>query len=172
MIENPEGIIEDLKASFRRQKTEVMTKSLTHEPQRAPHIPHALPAGKCAVYVFSLSAAYGARCPAGAHRVLKVGKAGPNSNARFQSQHYNPKSSGSNLAKSLVRMWFLHPYLGIDELAYDDAGKWVRANLDRDNFYLDAEHDAILGILETYLKGITGPVFEGAEDALRTILGR
>lgn len=72
------------------------------EPQIAMHQPPSLCSGKCAAYVFSLSDDYGAPAPAGPHRVLKVGRVGPNSNARFQSQHYSPRSSRSNLANSLL----------------------------------------------------------------------
>jgi hypothetical protein len=32
---------------------------------------------------------------------LKIGKVGPNSHARYVSQHYNARSAGSNLAASL-----------------------------------------------------------------------
>jgi hypothetical protein len=59
--------------------------TISHEGQPAPHTSHVLPIGKCAIYVFSLSEGYGSTVPAGPSRVLKVGKAGPNSNARFQS---------------------------------------------------------------------------------------
>jgi hypothetical protein len=46
----------------------------------APHqAPRALPAGKQAVYWFCLGG-----------RALKVGRSGPNSGARYTSQHYNP----------------------------------------------------------------------------------
>ena len=45
-----------------------------------------------AVYVFSEKS-----------QVLKVGKVGPNSQARYTSQHYNPKSARSTLAKSLLK---------------------------------------------------------------------
>jgi hypothetical protein len=58
----------------------------------------------CAAHVFSLSKNYGDRVPAGRNRILKVGKAGCNSNARFQSQHYNPSSAPSNLAHSLLEV--------------------------------------------------------------------
>ncbi len=48
--------------------------------------------------------------------MVKVGKVGANSSARFCSQHYLPGSSGSNLAKSLLSERVLWPYLGIDSL--------------------------------------------------------
>lgn len=57
----------------------------------APHkSPTKLPTGKMAVYIF----VYG-------DIVLKVGKVGPKSNARYTSQHYTG-SAPSTLAKSLI----------------------------------------------------------------------
>jgi hypothetical protein len=55
------------------------------------HIPLPLPPNSAAVYVFEWNKVY-----------LKVGKVNSNSNARYQSHHYNPNSSNSNLAKSLL----------------------------------------------------------------------
>ena len=55
------------------------------------HIPLRLPANRAAVYIFKWNDTY-----------LKVGKVNANSNARYQSQHYNPNSSKSNLSKSLL----------------------------------------------------------------------
>lgn len=54
-----------------------------------PHVPKGLPRGKMAIYTFRRG-----------DRYLKIGKAGPNSDARFRSQHYNPHRANSNLAKS------------------------------------------------------------------------
>jgi len=70
----------------------------------------------CAAYVFSLSECYGKVVPAGANRTLKVGKAGCNSNAWFQSQHYNPMSAQSNLARTLIEVKILWSYLGIVDM--------------------------------------------------------
>ena len=55
------------------------------------HIPIALPKDFAAVYIFKWNDSY-----------LKVGKVNSKSNARYQSQHYNPDSSNSNLSKSLL----------------------------------------------------------------------
>ena len=55
------------------------------------HTPGPLKNGYMAIYIFE----YGEQC-------LKVGKVGINSNARYQSHHYNPDSSSSNLAKSIL----------------------------------------------------------------------
>jgi hypothetical protein len=73
----------------------------------APHRPKALRPNHGAVYVFAL--ADHTTSAAGAGRVLKVGRVGPNSNARFQSQHYSPGSARSNLANSIVKYEVLWP---------------------------------------------------------------
>src|SRR5436305_2927882 len=85
----------------------------------APHDPGPLPWGWMAVYVFIQG-----------ERVLKVGKAGPQSNARYQSQHYRAASSNSNLSKSLVQSG---ERVGIARLTGDTAGTWIRRNTERIN---------------------------------------
>ena len=131
---------------------------VTHEQQLAPHQPHSLPAETAAVYVFSLSDSYGATCPAGRGRALKVDKVGPGSDQRFRHHHYNPRSSGSNVAKSLLEVPVLWPYLGIRQLSELEVASWIRANTDRDNFFVRQEHVADL---ERYMRGLLGPAFEG-----------
>lgn len=128
----------------------------------APHRPTTLPAGSTAVYVFALSAAAGQSAPCGTGTVVKVGKAGPNSEARFRYMHYNPGSSNSNLAKSLLTHPILWPWLGIQHLTFNSVGDWIRANLDRTNFFLPAGHPQILATLEVYIRARVGSVFEGA----------
>lgn len=161
MVENPEALINDFLQAASRAGLQCRRNTITHEAQPSPHDPHALPPGKCAVYVFSLSASYGRCYPAGAHRVLKVGKAGPNSNARFQSQHYNPKAAPSTLAATFVKSTILWPYLGITELKDTEVRRWIKENTDRDNFYLNAKDNDVLSELERYIRGRLGPVFEG-----------
>jgi hypothetical protein len=135
--------------------------AVTPEAQHAPHHkPHGLPSGKVAVYVFSLSASYGSRCPAGAHRTLKVGKARPGSNKRFRYQHYNG-GAVSTLQGSLLKGRILWPYLGIASLAERDVRKWILRNTDRDNFYLDAADEKVLPELERFIRAKLGPAFEG-----------
>ncbi|PJN95626.1 hypothetical protein CNY89_07355 [Amaricoccus sp. HAR-UPW-R2A-40] len=112
-----------------------------HQP--APHVPAALPAGKMAVYVFVEGAA-----------ILKVGKAGPKSSARFASQHYG-FNAPSTLAKSLIKD-------GARGLAQDDIGNWMRGNLGRVNFLLPASLGVdVLSLLEAFLHCRLRPVFEG-----------
>jgi len=157
MVENLKPLICDF--AFALGAT--LSAPISHELQSATHQAHRLPEGKCAVYVFSLSENYGKRVPAGGNRTLKVGKVGCKSNARFQSQHYNPLSAKSNLARTLLETKILWPYLGIVEMYKSNVRRWIEETTDRDNFYLSAEDASHLSQLETYLKGRLGPVFEG-----------
>ena len=160
MISDPGALIREFAEAAQNLYSTAI--GVEHEVQRAPHQPHSLPPGRVAAYVFSLSDSYGKGSSAGSHRVLKVGKASRNSNARFQYQHYTPGSSGSNLAKSLLSHRILWPYLGLNELSETDVAEWIKSNTDRDHFYLDAKiGDACLGDLERYLRARLGPVFEG-----------
>ncbi|CAN5881477.1 hypothetical protein BH24ACT15_BH24ACT15_05270 [soil metagenome] len=133
---------------------------LRYEHLPAPHRPRGLPTGFGAVYVFTLAARWWPGAP-GAGRVLKVGRVGPNSDARFCSQHYNPTSSSSNLANTLLTARVLWPYLGIEGLDATTVGEWIKNNTERDHFFVPAGAAAIMPILETYVRGRLAPVFEG-----------
>ena len=159
MIEDPDTLLKDFIGALAR--IGINCYAIGHESQTAPHQPHSLPTGKCAVYVFSLSESCGRGCPCGPNKVLKVGKAGPKSNARFQSQHYHPNSARSTLAQSLLSSPILWRYLGISTLDEGTIANWIKHNTDRDNFYLDAEEMNVCGALEKYLRARLGPVFEG-----------
>jgi len=114
----------------------------------APHHPPArLPKGKMAVYMFF----YQKNC-------LKVGKVGPNSNARYVSQHYHANSSNSNLAKSLLNNTSKLNSLDIDER----ISTWIKQNTSRVNVLLDARADyPTLNLLEAYMQCRFKPLFEG-----------
>jgi hypothetical protein len=113
-----------------------------------PHKPSGLPKGKMAVYCFVLG-----------DQVLKVGLAGPNSDARYRSQHYNLNSAGSNLAKSLVT----YPErIGAKAIDSDRVGEWIKQNTDRVNFLLPAAlGKPLLAMLEAFLHARWAPVYEG-----------
>jgi hypothetical protein len=118
------------------------------------------PVGLWAVYVFALSQQ--ARCEAGTGRVLKVGRVGAHSNARFQSQHYSAAAAGSTLARSLLKYRVLWPWLGIDRLDESTVRTWMLANLDRVNLYVPASNADLLPQLEMYVRAHVGSVFEGS----------
>ena len=138
--------------------------NVRHDSQPAPHKGKALPSSDCAVYVFTLSEGYGKRTGAGANRALKVGKAGPKCNARFQSQHYSSRAAPSTLAATLLKAQILWPFIGISSLDEAMVRRWIENNTDRDNFYLASSDAHLLGKLETYLKGRLGPIFEGGTE--------
>lgn len=138
-----------------------MPSDLDAEYLPAPHRSPALRPGHGAVYVFAL--ADRDTSDAGAGRVLKVGRAGPNSNARFQSQHYAPRSAGSTLANSLIKYRLLWPWLGVDHLDGSNVRDWMLGHLDRANVYVPATSVGLLPHLEMYVRArLGGSVFEGS----------
>jgi hypothetical protein len=159
MVNDPVALIEEFMQAAAQSGSPCGT--ITHEHQAAPHAPHCLPSGMCAVYVFSLCACQGRTCPAGPNRVLKVGKAGPNSNARFQSQHYDALRAESTLAGSLLKSRLLWTYLGITDINQGNVSEWIKKHTDRDHFFLAATSVKALGDLERFIKAKLGPVFEG-----------
>ena len=160
MIVDPDTLIKDFIDSFNRHSNiKIQRNMISHNLLKAPHMPPSLPKGKCAVYIFSLAA--NSRCPAGQNRVLKVGKVGSNSAARFQYQHYKRGSARSTLAGAIESNKILWDYLGIKD-NITDFGDWLKNHTDRDNYFLDGKYYEIVSELEVYLKGILGPVFEGS----------
>lgn len=118
----------------------------------APHRPPSrLPDGKMAVYVFARSG-----------ECLKVGKVGPQSQPRYVSQHYNPKSSNSNLAKSILKD---KEGLGAPALNEDSVGDWIKRHTDRVNFLIsESQGFPVLTLLEAFLQCRLRPRFEGFES--------
>lgn len=126
----------------------------------APHDAKRLRRGHGAVYVFALADLEHA---AGAGHVLKVGRVGSNSNARFQSQHYSPASARSTLANSLITYPLLWPWLGIDHLDASTVRDWMLAHLDRANVYVPAASSELIPHLEMYVRArLGGSVYEGS----------
>jgi hypothetical protein len=160
-IENPVGLISEFVAAL---QPSTLARTVQHNQQPAPHKGKPLPSEQCAVYVFTLSSKYGATTSAGANRALKVGKAGLNCNARFQSQHYSHRAAPSTLARTLLKTTVLWSFIGISSLDEFNVRSWIEQNTDRDNFMLASEDAHLLGKLETYLKGRLGPVFEGGTE--------
>jgi hypothetical protein len=104
--------------------------------------------GKIAVYVFS-------RGP----DVLKVGKAGAKSRARYTSQHYNPGSAPSTLAASILADRARLRLRGVDE---ENVGRWIKENVDRVNFLVNDRFGVpTLTLLESFLQCLLRPRYEG-----------
>jgi len=91
--------------------------------------------------------------------VLKVGKVGPNSDARFRSQHYTT-SGRSTLARSLLAHRILWPWLGISQLDEATVKPWMLSNLDRMHMYVPASSLPVLAALEMYVRARIGSIFE------------
>ncbi len=116
----------------------------------APHAPPSrLPKGKMAVYGFWLD-----------DDCLKIGKAGPNSHARFASQHYNIKSAGSTLAKSLTEDRLMYAFIsGLENHALRD---WIKRETSRVHILLPSTKSKILlSLLEAFLHARLRPRYEG-----------
>lgn len=78
-----------------------------------PHRAEPLPIGKMGIYMFLYK-----------DRFLKIGKAGSKSNARFYSQHYNPKSARSNLAASILSERLIY----VENITESNIGDWIKEN--------------------------------------------
>ena len=152
MLPDPQPLIEDFRKVAGLAGVSVPNNALSVERLPAPHKPpSALPKGKMAVYVF----AWKGQC-------LKVGKVGPNSQARYTSQHYGASSSNSNLAKSILAA---RDELMLSAVSETNVGAWIKGNVDRTNFLLDASCGVpVLPLLESFLQCRLRPRFEGFES--------
>ncbi len=115
-----------------------------HDFQRAPHMPHALPRGCGAVYVFSLANGV----------VLKIGRAGLKSTTWFQSHHYQPNRANSTLVGKILADQDFREEHGI---TVSNIDHWLKSNCDRDNVYVPAEFKHLLPALEGWLIGRLRP---------------
>lgn len=152
MLPNPNELIHDFVKVSIIAGTPVREDQIRHEVIRPPHSGLRLPPNVYVVYAFSLSS--------NPRVVLKVGKAGPKSVARFVSQHYLPRSCKSNVANSLCVETQVWEQLGISGLNEDSAGEWLRAYTDRDHFYM-AQGAPLINLLEIFLQCRLRPLFEG-----------
>ena len=145
------NLISDFYKVAELSEIDLPTDALNFEVLPAPHLPpSSLPRGMMAVYVFY----WRGQC-------LKVGKVGPKSKARYTSQHYNSKSSNSNLSKSIIAA---REAMGIDTTE-ETAGAWIKKNADRVNYHLDEKCGIrVLTLFEAYLQCRLNPMFEGFES--------
>ena len=112
-----------------------------------PHTPASLKPGTMGVYTFLYNG-----------RFLKIGKAGPNSNARFLSQHYNPDSANSNLAASILD----DPDMAVHGLTVNTVGKWIKQNCRRIDILIGAGLGIFtLELVEASLHYKYEPKYEG-----------
>jgi len=109
--------------------------------------PSSLPNGKMAVYIFIHN-----------NEFLKIGKTGLKSAARFTSQHYNPKSAPSTLAKAILNdERFTN--LNISE---GDIGTWIEQNCRRIDILINEALGVFaLNLIESALHYRYEPKYEG-----------
>ena len=152
-------LIKDFCEVAEKSNIDISVKNIDKEILEAPHKqPKNLPTGKKAVYIFMAD-----------DRCLKVGQVGPNSNARFTSQHYNPWSSGSNLAKSILKSKDLNKEElpqklcdAIDQIYEGNVGDWIKNNTSRINIFINGNKDKkVLNLLEIFIQCRLDPFFEG-----------
>jgi len=116
-----------------------------------PHETQILPHGKIALYAFF----YKNEC-------LKLGKVGSSSNSRFNSQHYNPNSSNSNLAKSLLSDNDFK-----ENITIDNVGNWIKENTKRINIIMSKNVGVfVLNFCEAFLQLCFKPKYEGFKSQI------
>jgi len=159
-----EKVVLEFRAWADNQGLRLAVGDIKVTPLGVPHKPVALPKGWQGVYAFGLGTAW-----------LKVGRAGPNSNARWVSQHYKATRSLSNLAWSLLRYTHLssfeHPSLPaglkvqLTTMQPDAIGDWIKQHAVRVNITIRAGLGPVaLARLESIALGTLKPVFEGRWD--------
>jgi len=111
------------------------------------HVPTRLKQGYMAAYIFKND-----------DICFKVGKVGARSNARYQFQHYNPYSSRSNLARSILN----DNDLNLNFENQNNVGEWIKNNITRINLLLHEKHKIfLLNLLEAFLQCRLKPRYEG-----------
>lgn len=152
---DPRSTLSDFKTVADLAGVRLSDHDIKIEQLPAPHIaPTRLPPGMMAVYVFSRK-----------DEVLKVGKVGPNSHARYTSQHYNPGSAMSTLAGSLLSD---REPLGLMHLDETNISGWIKKNVERVNFLVsELLGPHILSLLEAFLQCRLKPRYEGFRSQSR-----
>ena len=126
----------------------IKREDLIVEFLEAPHKPPlSLPSGKMAIYGFWHEGKW-----------LKIGMAGPKSEARYVSQHYNPRSARSTLAASLAKDPRMSETPGFDKVA---PGAWIKLRTRRLNILVSDHHDkALLALFEAFMHVRLRPRYE------------
>jgi hypothetical protein len=120
---DPQAVVVDFARVAALAHIEVAPEEIKVVQMPKPHRqPSAQPPGMLAVYTFWFF-----------DRCLKVGKAGPNSNARYCSHHYGAKRAPSTLARHFLNAQSMLEISGLDERT---IGAWICDNCDRIDFLL------------------------------------
>lgn len=143
-------IIKDFLKAAQLADTNISESQIYIQDLGCPHEPQVLPEGTMAIYIFQLNG-----------RFLKIGKAGPNSGPRFRSHPYNPNSSQSNLAKSILN----DPNMKHYNLNTENIKDWIRNNIARVDIILDESLGIfVLNFLEAFLHCKLKPKYEGFDS--------
>ena len=135
-----EEISEMLGKPIHKDKYKVIDRGMPHNPQN-------LPTGMMGVYTFWYNGSF-----------LKIGKAGPKSNARFFSQHYNPRSAQSTLAASIL----LDVNMKNEGITEENIGEWIKNNCRKIDILLDVSLGIFaLELIESALHYKYEPIYEG-----------
>lgn len=167
-IADLDSLINDLLQVARLAGLELARPDIEVEFGSAPHVrPKKLPSFKQAVYGFVVEG-----------RCLKVGKAGPKSTARYASHHYNPKSSNSNLAKSLLNAADQlqgevrdQVFQSVRTLTERDVGDWIERNAARFNLLVGPQFEEYeMALIEAFVQSRLRPIFEGKDRILNVAI--
>lgn len=144
-----EAAVEDYLAVAALSHGPISRTEIENKFPNAPHAPSSrISTGMMAIYGFWHDGVW-----------LKIGKVGPNSHARFVSQHFNAKSSRSNLAASLTMDVQMAAVVGTDPLS---VNHWIRTSTNRVNIFLPATRQLLLlTLLKAFLHVRLQPRFEG-----------
>ncbi len=97
-------------------------------------------------------------------KYLKIGEVGGKSSARFFSQHYNPRSAKSTLAKSIVESNEFRTKEN-KPVCDDNVKCWMEENLQRiDIIFTESSNRFVSKFVESYLHFILQPRFEGKKS--------
>jgi len=149
-MQQKKNIIKDFLKAAQLADTKIPESQIDVQDLGCPHKPQGLPKGKMAIYTFQFNELF-----------LKIGKAGPNSDARFRSQPYNPDSSQSNLAKSILNDPDMEHY----NLNAENIKDWIKNNIARIDIILDESLGIfVLNFLEAFLHCKLKPKYEGFDS--------
>lgn len=160
MLLNPGEFVQAFVEAGRLASVNLSCSELKIRPEvlPAPHRrPSSLPVGTQAIYAFLLR-----------DTCLKVGKAGPKTQARFTSQHYGANAP-STLAKSIIRnrgpILSLVPQGArgeVEDLTITSIGRWLEQNTSMFHLFLPATvPSCALAFAEAFAQCRLHAIYEG-----------
>ena len=142
--------LEDFRIVSRLAKGNIVLGTRDVEFLPAPHRPRTLPPGRMALYGFWFNGEW-----------LKIGQAGPKSNARYMSQHYTG-SAQSTLSGSLRNDTSMRSIAGLEVDALTKWSAWIKRETNRVNILLPStQSKSLVSLLESFLHARLHPRYEG-----------